>query len=266
MDVQVILLCGGKGTRLKPYTAVFPKPLMPLGEKPILEIVLRQLKSRGFDKAFLAVGHGGDLIKTFFGDGRELGVELIYCHEERPLGTAGPLRAVEGLSDTFLVMNGDILTTLDFKEMIEFHRLSGGIMTVAEKGREVSIDYGVLELSEEGLLVDYKEKPALDYHVSMGIYVMDRAVRERIPAGVPFDMPDLIKGLIRKGEKICAYRGDHYWQDIGRPEDYRKAVEDFLNFEEVFIGGERDPLPSRGTGWSEGRGMRRHSLIESYHY
>lgn len=222
--MKAVILAGGKGTRLRPYTTAFPKPLMPVGDKPILEIIVRQLESHGINEIIMAVGHLAELIMTFFGDGSKFGVRIKYSREDEPLGTAGPLSLIKDeLTETFLVMNGDILTTLNYSDLIEYHKRSGAIATIALNKRDVYIDFGVVELDEDSNITDYIEKPTLHYLVSMGIYVFEPEVLKYIPNNKKFDFPDLVKKLISAGEKVKGYIYDGYWLDIGRPEDYEKA-------------------------------------------
>lgn len=226
-DIRVIVLAGGKGTRLRPYTTVFPKPLVPISDMPILEVVLRQLKSYGFRKITISVNHLAELIEAFFGDGKKLGLKITYCMEDHPLGTAGSISLVEDLSDTFLVMNGDLLTTLDYAEMVRSHMNSDAAATIAVFRREVKIDFGVLELGERGELLAYKEKPRFDYLVSMGVNIFDKSVLSFIPKGKHLDIPTLMLNLKDAGKSVLTYRSDCEWLDIGRPDDYENAVELF---------------------------------------
>lgn len=222
--MKAVILAGGKGTRLRPYTTVFPKPLMPVGDKPILEIIVRQLKLHGIDEIIMAVGHLAELIMTFFGDGSKFGVRIKYSREDEPLGTAGPLSLIrDELTETFLVMNGDILTTLNYSDLIDYHRSSGAIATIALNRRDIYIDFGVVKLDENSYIADYIEKPTLKYLVSMGVYVFEPRVLDYIPEGKKFDFPELVKKLISAGEKVKGYVYDGYWLDIGRPEDYERA-------------------------------------------
>ena len=221
--MKSIILAGGKGTRLKPYTTVFPKPLMPIGDKPILEIVIRQLKSHGFGEAIITVGHLAELIMTFFGDGSKLGVKIKYSREDKPLGTVGGLGLIKKeLNETFLMMNGDVLTTLNYSDLVNYHKRNGAIATIALNKRDVKIDFGVVELEDNSIL-KYIEKPKIDYLVSMGVYVFDPKVLEYIRANGYLDFPDLIKELISNGEIVKGYVYDGYWLDIGRPDDYERA-------------------------------------------
>lgn len=226
--MKAVILAGGKGTRLKPYTTVFPKPLMPIGDKPILEIVIRQLKSYGFDEIIMAVGHLAELIMTFFNDGSKYGIKIKYIREDKPLGTAGSLALMKDeLTEAFLMMNGDVLTTLDFSDLVRYHKRKGAIATIALKRRDVKIDFGVVEFNEgNNNIIGYIEKPIIDYLVSMGVYVFDPRVLEYIRLEECLDFPDLIKNLISNREIVKGYSFDGYWLDIGRPDDYDEANKD----------------------------------------
>ena len=231
--MQAVILAGGKGTRLKPYTTVFPKPLMPINDKPILEIVIKQLKSQGFDEIILAVGHLSELIKAFFGDGSKFDIKIKYSKEDTPLGTVGGLGLIkDDLNETFLIMNGDVLTTLNFSDLVNYHKRNGAIATVALNKRIVHIDFGVVKLDNGNSIVDYIEKPNIDYLVSMGVYVFDQRVLEYIRPNEYLDFPNLVKKLIQKGEEVMGYSFDGYWLDIGRPDDYERAnneIDDIYN-------------------------------------
>jgi NDP-sugar pyrophosphorylase family protein len=222
--MKAVILAGGKGTRLKPYTTVFPKPLMPIGDKPILEIVVRQLKLHGFEELIVAVGHLAELIMTFFNDGSKYGINIKYTRENKPLGTAGPLALMkEELKETFLMMNGDVLTTLDYSDLVNYHKKNKAIATIALKKRTVKIDFGVPEVDKANNIVGYTEKPEIEYLVSMGVYVFDPRVLDYIKPNEYLDFPDIIKKLISNGETIKGYVYDGHWLDIGRPEDYERA-------------------------------------------
>jgi len=232
--MQAIILAGGQGTRLKPFTNVFPKPLVPVGDMPILEIVLRQLKNHGVHKVTLAVNHLAPLIKAFFGDGDRLGLAIDYSLEEQILGTAGPLRLLQHLDEDFLVMNGDLLTTIAFSDLYRFHLEQGGLATIGSFNKEVRIDLGVL--ASEGLVFkDYIEKPTYRFQVSMGVYVLNRKVLDFIPQGKKFDMPDLMLALRDAGHRVVCYSGDYEWIDIGRVEDYETALEMFKEKKQEFL-------------------------------
>lgn len=225
--MRAVILAGGRGTRLAPYTTVLPKPLMPVGDMPILELLLRQLAKAGVTKATLAVGHLASILMAYFGDGKRFGIDLEYSLEESPMGTAGPLRLVSGLDDTFMVMNGDLLTDIDFNSMIEVHRQNGAAATVGLYERDVRIDLGVIHTDDAGRVLEYIEKPVYHYQVSMGIYVLDPRVLAHLPSEGPFDLPDLVRALIGAGETVVGYEHRGYWLDIGRPDDYQRAQEDF---------------------------------------
>jgi len=226
-DVIVVVLAGGKGVRLRPYTTVLPKPLMPVGDIPILEVTLRQLKSYGFKKIVISVNHLADLIKAFFNDGSNLGLDISYCMEKEPLGTAGCLSLIENLSDTFLVMNGDLLTTLDYSALVRAHIKFDATATIGSFPRQVAIDFGVLELGDNGELLAYKEKPKLEYIVSMGVNVFDKSACAFIQYGQYLDIPTLMIRLKDAGKRVMAYRSACEWLDIGRKEDYELAVVEF---------------------------------------
>ncbi len=225
--MQAVILAGGKGTRLSPYTTIFPKPLMPVGEMPILEVVLRQLRFHGFQRITLAVGHLAELIHAFFGNGKKLGVEVKYSFEESPLGTVGPLTLLEDLEETFLLMNGDVLTTLNYRALMDFHAEKKGIATIATKVRRVNIDFGIVKLNHSRELTEYVEKPNMEYPVSMGVYVFQSQALRYLKKGEYCDFPHLIQKLLLNGQRVVSYPFEGYWLDIGRPEDYQKAGEEF---------------------------------------
>jgi NDP-mannose synthase len=233
--MKAVILAGGKGTRLAPYTTVFPKPLMPIGDMPILEVLLRQMKAAGVDEAILTVNHLAHLLRAFFGDGRQLGLKITYSMEEKPLGTAAPLANVTGLDDTFLMTNGDVLTTLDLKDLIAFHKAQGAIATIAMYHRKVHIDLGVIHIDGGSRIIDYTEKPDLFYSVSMGVYVFEPAVLAYIPAGQYLDFPNLIHKLLDAKEIVVGYPFKGYWKDIGRPDDYEQANLDFETMRHEFL-------------------------------
>lgn len=224
--IEVVILAGGRGTRLAPYTTVLPKPLMPIQEMPVLEILLRRLAAAGFRRVHLAVGYLAELIEAYFGDGSRFGVEILYAREYEPLGTAGPLRRLEVQTDHLLVMNGDLFTSLDFRTLVDAHLASGASATVAVLRREVPIDFGVIRL-DGSRIVGFEEKPVLSYEVSMGIYAFDRRVIELIPAAGPFDFPQLVLALLERGWEVHGYHSDDFWLDIGRREDYELAQQRF---------------------------------------
>ena len=240
-----VILAGGKGTRLAPYTTVLPKPLMPIGDRAILEVVVEQLRRAGFPDLVFAVGHLGHLIRAVFQGGDEHGVSIRYHHEDRPLGTAGPLARMAELDEPFLMMNGDILTALDYGELYRFHRSSENILTIATHRRVVRQDYGVLELSHPGvaeavMVTGYREKPEQTCSVSMGIYVAAPEVRDYIRGDETLDMPDLVLRLLADGRAVGAFVYDGFWLDIGRREDYERAITTY----ESVIGLLTGPRPA----------------------
>lgn len=226
--MMAVILAGGKGTRLKPFTMSIPKPLLPLGEVPILEVVLKQLARDGFSRVVVTLGHMAHLFSASLGSGSKYGFQLDYCIEHEALGTAGPLRLVDDLEDDFLVMNGDLLTTLSFRDLFHLHREREAWGTIATSHRQVRIDYGVVESAPDHALDRYLEKPTISYQVSMGINVLSRDCLSFIPEGVKFDMPDLMLAMARAGKRVVCHRTDCYWQDIGRFDDYQQASKDFV--------------------------------------
>lgn len=233
--MRAIILAGGKGTRLAPYTTVFPKPLMPIGDIPILEIVMRQLAHNGFRDLTLAVGHLAELLMAYCGDGKKFGVNIDYSREEEPLGTAGPIALVKNLNNTFLVMNGDLLTTINYSAMLADHRARGAIATVASYQRDVKIDLGVIEYSSDNWITNYIEKPTYHYSVSMGIYIFELAILNYIKPNQRLDLPELMINLIQDKQKVNVFPFDGYWLDIGRPDDYEKAIGEFSQHREAFL-------------------------------
>jgi NDP-mannose synthase len=219
------VLAGGKGTRLAPYTRILPKPLMPIGDVPILEVLIGQFRAAGIENVVLTVGHMSGLIRTYFGDGSDFGVNITYSYEDEPLGTAGPLAKIrEGLeAANVLVTNGDVLTDLDFASFMEGHTASGAAASIAAYVKEVHIDLGVLEEDGSARLTGYIEKPTYRFLVSMGIYMFRRDVLDHIPADAYLDFPDLILKLLAADQHVRLHKFDGYWQDLGRREDYEAA-------------------------------------------
>lgn len=233
--MQALILAGGKGTRLKPFTNAIPKPLVPVGDLPILEIMLMQLGRHGVKRVSLAVNHLARLIEAFFGDGSRLGLDITYSLEDTALGTAGPIRLIKDLDENFLVMNGDLLTTIDYSDLLARHKKENAVATIATFQKAVNIDLGVLE-TDNGRFANYIEKPTYHFTVSMGIYALNRRVLDYIPADRSFDMPNLVLALHKGGEKIVCYTGDYDWLDIGRIEDYETAVATFESKRDDYIG------------------------------
>lgn len=227
--LRAVILAGGKGVRLRPFTVNFPKPLVPLGDRPILEVLMQRLAAFGITDITLTLGHLAELIKAYFQHRAEFvrDLSLQYVHEGEPTGTAGSLALVPGLTSTFLVMNGDLLTDLDLDALVTFHRGQQAVLTIAAHERRVKVDLGVLEIGTDGGVTDYVEKPERTYHVSMGVYVYEPSVLNWITPGQYLDFPDLVLRLIAAGQKVCAYRTDCSWLDIGRPDDYARAQQLF---------------------------------------
>ena len=233
--MKAVVLAGGKGTRLAPYTKILPKPLMPIGDMPIHEVLLRQMKMAGVDEVILTVGHLAELLHAFFQDGEQWGLHITYSYEESPLGTAGPLALVKGLDSTFLVMNGDVLTTMRLSDLVHFHHDQHAAATIAVHHRQVKIDLGIIQWDGDARISGYIEKPRYDYCASMGIYVFEPRVLPQIPCGQYLDFPDLVRKLITAGEKVVGYRFDGYWQDLGRLDDYEDAARDFDRMRPLFL-------------------------------
>lgn len=234
--MHAVILAGGTGTRLRPYTTVLPKPLMPVGDMPILEIVLRQLKWRGFNRVTLAVSYLAELIEAFCGDGSRFGLQIRYSREDKVLSTAGPLRLIPDLDETFLVMNGDILTTLDYGALIRHHREQQAAATIAAHRRDVRIDFGVVESDADNRLLRYIEKPEYHYRVSMGVNILEPRALKHIGDGETLGMPDLMLRLKEAGEKVAIFESPCVWLDIGRLEDYERALDVFAARKQEFLG------------------------------
>ena len=229
-----VILAGGRGTRLAPMTSVLPKPLMPLVDGPIIDVLLRQLRLQGWSRATLAVGHMADLIRAYCGDGSRYDMTVEYIQEQTPLGTVGPLALLppDRLRQSLLVMNGDLLTALQFSDLVAAHERDDAIATIAVVHRPIQMEFGVLDLvSEPGhalpRITRYREKPEIPATVSMGVYVFRPEVMEYIEPGRPLDLPDLVHRLMADGRTVAAYPFDGYWLDIGRHADYQTAIDDF---------------------------------------
>jgi NDP-sugar pyrophosphorylase family protein len=237
--MQAIILAGGKGTRLQPYTTVFPKPLMPIGDYPILEVILRQLRIAGVTEVILAVGHLGQLFQAFFQDGSRYGLKISYSLEAQALGTAGPIALViDRLDQYFLVMNGDLLTTLNYGNLFRYHQEKKAAATLGLYRREVKIDFGVIESDGDGRLVRYVEKPTYCFDVSMGVNALNSMViKPYLIPGEYLDLPDLMMRLRQDGHPVLCYREPCYWLDIGRADDYQTAVEIFGARQSEFMPG-----------------------------
>jgi NDP-sugar pyrophosphorylase family protein len=220
---RAVILAGGRGTRLRPYTVTLPKPLVPVGDEPILDIVMRQLKAAGVARVTLAVSHLAELLMAYFGEGARVGLAIDYSRETTPLGTVGPLRLIADLPPTFLVMNGDILTDLDFNAFWQRHNASGAIASVGTVDRTSTLDYGVMEVGADGTLTGFREKPEVKHSVSMGVYAFSREILRFVPADTPFGFDNLMLTLLAHGERVRCERHAGRWLDIGRPDDYEAA-------------------------------------------
>jgi NDP-mannose synthase len=240
---KAVVLAGGRGTRLAPYTSILPKPLMPVGDRSILELVVDQLELAGINDITFCVGYLSHLIRAVFDHRDNEGVEIDYVHEPDALGTAGPLRLVGDLDETFIAMNGDVLTNLDYAELVRYHQKHGNMLTIATHDRRIKIDYGVLHVQQLGMnghsqhrITEFQEKPEIVSTVSMGIYVMEPEVIDYVPEDQAFDLPDLVHALLEANQPIGAYRYDGLWFDIGRKEDYERAVEEWFGHEKERAG------------------------------
>jgi NDP-mannose synthase len=239
MSKKAVILAGGKGSRLGPYTTVLPKPLLPIGDRAILDVVVRQLRGYGFTDLTFAVGYLAHLIQAVFSDGSQHGVSIGYHTEDEPLGTAGAIGSIDGLDETFLAMNGDILTALDYGELYETHRAAGNILTIGSHRRVVRSDYGVIHtdgaLGDTRRVTGYQEKPETPYTVSMGVYVAEPEILEYIVAGEYLDIPTLVLKLIDAGEQVGSFLYEGYWLDIGRHDDYERAIEEYEQLKHVLV-------------------------------
>lgn len=236
--MHAIIMAGGKGSRLYPYSAVLPKPLMPLGETPVLEVLLRKLRRSGIDRTVLAVNHMRHLIEAFFGDGSRFGLPISYSYEDRPLGTAGPMGSVlDQLGEDFLLVNGDLLTTLDIGRMIAAHRARNADATIGVCEREVKIDFGLIDVGADMRMTGYREKPSYRHLVSMGIYLLRAAaVRDLVRPGEYLDMPDLMQAMMQAERRVICHQQDCVWLDIGRPDDFARAQQMIADQPEAFLG------------------------------
>ncbi|MEM1444740.1 MAG: sugar phosphate nucleotidyltransferase [Planctomycetota bacterium] len=254
MTKHAVILAGGKGRRLQPYTINFPKPLAPVADLPILEIVLRQLKHAGFGRFTFAVGHLAELLMAYFGDGSKWGVQIEYSREDKPLGTVAPLTLIDDLPDQFLVMNGDVLSTIDYGQLFNFHRDNEAELTIACHRKQVKIDLGVIEFDHRLEVTGYREKPTLHYDVSMGVYVFGRSVLDLVPKDDYTDLPTLVHRLIEQQRKVKVYLSDCEWLDIGRAEDYAEATERFTRMRERFLLDETPAPPASRETTATSRG------------
>src|SRR5689334_20895256 len=226
MTLQAVLMCGGLGTRLRPWSLIIPKPMFPIGERPMLELLLERLKIHGITDIYLSVGYKAEIIEGALRDGSHLGVSLHYIHENEPLGTAGALNLVhDKLTGPFLLMNGDILTRLDFQKFYAYHQACNAEITVGVKNYEVQIPYGVLE-DNAGRVTNIREKPTYSNRINSGIYLVSPSVLDLMPAQGRFDATQLIQAAVDAKRAVFSYVIEEYWLDIGRLEDYYRANED----------------------------------------
>lgn len=232
--MRAVILAGGRGTRLKPYTTVIPKPLVPVGERAIIDILISRLVKCGVDEVTICLNHFAEIIQAYLGDGSKYGIKIDYSLEDEPLGTVAPIGLIQGLPEDFLVMNGDLLTDLDFRELFKIHLASKALLTVSTYHRTTKIDFGVLELDPlDNKVTGFREKPEYSFNVSMGVYVMNRKVLEYVPKNKPFGFDNLMLGLLEKNIPVNVFPYSGYWLDIGRPDDYEKANEDLVKLTSI---------------------------------
>lgn len=225
--MKAVIQAGGKGTRLRPYTLILPKPLMPIGGVPVIEMLLKWLRRNGIEKTYVTTGYLGHLIQALCGDGQQWDLDIQYSEEPEPLGTVGALNLLKDqLDETFLVLNGDLLTDLDIHKFYNDHKKHNALLTVGVTSKNVHVDLGVLE-TEKGRVVKFREKPTLHYEVSMGVYCMEPEILDLIPKGVPFGFDNLMHIMLQGGLPVHTYHHDGQWIDIGRPEDFQKAQDQF---------------------------------------
>jgi NDP-mannose synthase len=240
MVERAVILAGGKGSRLGPYTTVLPKPLLPIGDRAILDVVVRQLSGCGFSRITLAVGYLSHLVRAVMGDGSRYELSIDYHEEEEPLGTVGALATIGDVTDSLLVMNGDVLTALDYRVLMDAHRASGNALTIASHPRVIRTDYGVLHVDHDvgptGRVVGFEEKPEIPFMVSMGVYIMEPRTLDFVEAGEHLDLPDLVLRLLEAGEQVGSYLFEGFWLDIGRHEDYEKAIREFDQVRHELLG------------------------------
>ena len=237
MSKTAVILSGGVGTRLRPYTAVLPKPLMPIGDYPILEVLVRQLASADVKRIILAVNHQAEIIRSYFNGGDKWNVSIEYSLEKEPLGTMGPLKLLENdLPEKFLVLNGDVLTDLDFSHFYDSHIRRDSLFTIASYKRSIRSEFGVLKIDGSNTLVGFEEKPVSEYLVSMGVYMVSKASLDYIEAGTLFGFDNLMHTLLAAGKRVESYCHDGLWLDIGRPDDYLDAIDLFEQNKARFLG------------------------------
>ena len=235
MSKRAVILAGGVGSRLRPYTVVLPKPLMPIGNYPILEVVIRQLVYYGFDHITLAVNHQAEIIKSYFNSGEKWGVTVDYSLAKSPLGTMGPLKLIKDLPDNFLVMNGDVLCDLDFGKFHEGHMRNNNIFTICSSLRMQRSEFGVLKINDKRRLYGFQEKPVVSYEVSMGIYMLSKDVLQYIPDNQGYGFDDLMLAFLNDNKSVRVDQHEGFWLDIGRPDDYMQAIDIFEEKQDIFL-------------------------------
>lgn len=238
--MKAVILAGGKGTRLAPYNTIFPKPLVPLGDRPILELIIRQLSYFGFKEIIISVGYLAELIQAYFYKGSPSvdDVKISFVREKEPLGTVGSLSLIPDLTETFLVVNGDVLTTLNYNELVKFHREHNAPLTFALNHRPVKINLGVTEINSQFEITSFLEKPTLNYLVGMGVYVYEPEVLNYITPGQYLDFPTVVWKMLQEGKKIVGYPTDEYWLDLGDHLDYKKAQDEFEQMRSKLLPGD----------------------------
>jgi mannose-1-phosphate guanylyltransferase len=228
---------GGKGVRLHPYTMPLPKPLMPVGDLPVIEVIIKWLRRWGVTKTYITLGYLGRLIHALCGDGKQWDIDIGYSHEPEPLGTLGPLKLLKNeLKETFFNVNGDLITDLNLRALRAFHVQHGGLITVAVTERIVKSELGVFEI-KDNLMTDFREKPVMKYLASCGVYCMEPAILDLIPSGVPYGFDDLMNQMLENKMPVWLYRHDGLWLDIGREEDYRSVQQNFLKEYKTLVLG-----------------------------
>ena len=235
--MKAVIQAGGKGTRLRPYTMVMPKPMMPVGEQPVIEVLLKWLRRWDIKETFITTGYLGHLIKALCSDGKQWDMDIKYSEEHEPLGTIGPLCKIqEYLTETFLVLNGDLITDLDLRDFTEFHKQNKGMVTIAVTNQVINIDFGVLE-DDDCRVTGFREKPKLTFQVSMGIYCMEPQVLEFIPRQVPFGFDNLMHALLSHNMPVNLYKHNGLWLDIGQEKDFNHVQEVFVrDYKSLILG------------------------------
>ena len=229
--MRAIILAGGKGSRLKPYTALIPKPLVPIGGKiSIIEIIIKQLSRSGFNHITLAVNHLSHLIESYLGTGKKYGIKIDYLLESKILGTVGPLSNISNLPENFLVMNGDVLTNINYKSLLNLHKRKKNLITLATFKRDTFIDFGTLE-TKKNKVIRFVEKPTLNFNVSMGVYCLNKSALNNLKKNKFMNFDIFIKNNIKK--KIYAYNHKGFWLDIGRVDDYEYANQNFSTLKKI---------------------------------